>query len=223
VRFFATASGPKVRDAMTTGLLGQIATPAAGNRVLDRVDWIADNAVFAGRYPGDDAYLAWLAERAPYAPQCRFVVAPDVVADAAATLALSAPMLPRIRALGFPVALVAQDGLEDLTVPWDAFDVLFIGGSTEWKLGPAARRLTAEAKLHGKWVHMGRVNSRQRLLYADAIGCDSVDGTYLAFGPDRNLPTLLSWLRELAWPALIPRPMTSRADHPARLASGETT
>lgn len=188
---------------MTAGHLGQIATPAAGNRVLADVDWIADNAVFAGRYPGDDAYQAWLADRADYADRCRFVVAPDVVADASATLALSAPMLPRIRALGFPAALVAQDGLEDLDVPWDAFDCLFIGGSTEWKLGPAARRLTAEAKRRGKWVHMGRVNSRLRLRYAAGIGCDSVDGTYLAFGPDANLPVLRGWLRELEMPVLF--------------------
>lgn len=188
---------------MTAGTLGQIATPAAGNRVQSGVDWIADNAVFAGKYPGDTAYLAWLADRAHLATACRFVVAPDVVADAAATLALSVPMLPRIRALGFPVALVAQDGLEDLDVPWGAFDCLFIGGSTEWKLGPATRRLVAEANRRGVWVHMGRVNSRQRLQYAAAIGCDSVDGTYLAFGPDRNLPTLLGWLRELDWPTLF--------------------
>lgn len=203
MKYFATASGPTVRDAMTAGTLGQIATPAAGNRVQPGVDWIADNAVFAGKYPGHAAYLAWLAERAEFAPRCRFVVAPDVVADAAATLALSAPMLPRIRALGFPVALVAQDGLEDLVVPWGAFDCLFIGGSTEWKLGPTARALTAEAKRRGVWVHMGRVNSRQRLQYAMAIGCDSVDGTYLAFGPHRNLPTLLGWLREANWPTLL--------------------
>ena len=42
------------------------------------------------------------------------------VGDAAATLTRSAPMLPRIRALGYPAALVAQDGLEHLAVPWDA-------------------------------------------------------------------------------------------------------
>jgi hypothetical protein len=106
-------------------------------------------------------------------------------------------MLPRIRVLGFPAALVAQDGLERLDVPWAAFDVLFIGGSTEWKLGEAARALVARAKARGKWVHMGRVNTRTRLRYADAIGCDSVDGTRLAFGPDDNLPRVLRWLGEL--------------------------
>jgi hypothetical protein len=38
------------------------------------------------------------------------------------------------------------------------------------------------------------VNSLRRLRHAAAIGCHSVDGTYLAYGPDRNLPTLLRWL-----------------------------
>lgn len=181
---------------MDCGLLGQITTPAAGNRVTPGRAWCADNAVFAGRYPGDEAYLAWLAGWAHLAADCAFAVAPDVVGNAAATLARSAPMLARIRELGYPVALVAQNGLEDLTVPWDEFDVLFIGGDTTWKLGPAARALTAEARRRGKRVHMGRVNSRIRMRYAAAIGCDSVDGTYLAFGPDVNLPDVLAWLRE---------------------------
>jgi hypothetical protein len=46
------------------------------------------------------------------------------------------PVLPKIRALGVPAALVAQDGLEDMIdkIPWDSFDVLFIGGSTAFKL-----------------------------------------------------------------------------------------
>jgi hypothetical protein len=43
---------------------------------------------------------------------------------------------------------------------------------------------------------MGRVNSRRRLAYAATIGCDSVDGTHLAYGPDRRLPELIGWLTE---------------------------
>jgi hypothetical protein len=42
---------------------------------------------------------------------------------------------------------------------------------------------------------MGRVNTWSRLQYARDIGCNSVDGTMLTFGPDKNLPTLLSWMR----------------------------
>ncbi len=44
---------------------------------------------------------------------------------------------------------------------------------------------------------MGRVNSRVRMGIAEWFGCDSVDGTYLAYGPDRNLRKLLRWLDEL--------------------------
>ena len=42
---------------------------------------------------------------------------------------------------------------------------------------------------------MGRVNSLKRLRYADAIGCDTADGTYLTYGPDTNLRNLLGWVR----------------------------
>lgn len=195
--YFATASGPLVRDAMDCGLLGQIATPAAGNRVEQGREWCADNSVFADKYPGDAAFLAWLLRLHSMRSSCRFVVAPDVVGDAQATLDRSGPTLGPIRRLGFPVALAAQNGLEDLSVPWDEFDCLFIGGDTTWKLGPHARALAAQAHHYGKWVHMGRVNSWERLRVARRAGCDSVDGTYLAFGPDKNLPKLLRWLAEV--------------------------
>lgn len=61
--------------------------------------------------------------------------------------------------------------------------------------GQTHRRELIAAKRIGKWVHMGRVNSGKRYRYAEAIGCDSVDGSYLRFGPDTNLPKLLSWVR----------------------------
>lgn len=192
--YLANPCGPKVVAAMRDGLLGLIDTPAQGNKRPDGVTWCADNGCFSDRW--DEAkWWAFLTDNAHHADSCLFAVAPDVVGDAAATLAKSAPWLPQIRALGYPVALVAQDGLESLPVPWDDFDCLFIGGTTEWKLGHHARDIAAEAKRRGKWVHMGRVNSERRFRYAAAIGCDSADGTYLTFGPDVNLPKLLSWAR----------------------------
>jgi hypothetical protein len=98
--------------------------------------------------------------------------------------------------LGYPAALVGQDGLERLTVPWDEFDVLFIGGSTEWKLSDAARQLAAEAKRRNKGVHMGRVNSRKRWLIAESFGCDTADGTFLTYHPDGNLERCRAWWRD---------------------------
>ena len=82
-------------------------------------------------------------------------------------------------------------------MPWAEFDVLFIGGTTEFKLGPGARALIDEAVARGIPVHMGRVNSRKRLVYAHVAGCASVDGTYLKFGPDVNLVRLLRWMNEI--------------------------
>jgi len=191
----ANPCGGDVVAAMKAGTLGFIDTPAQGNRRPPGIEWCADNSCFGSSYPGDDKWFAWLAKNAHEAATCLFATAPDVVGDAAATLARSGPWLPKIRALGYPAALVAQDGLESLVVPWDDFDVLFIGGTTEWKLGPWARELVRQAKDRGKWVHMGRVNSERRYRYANAIGCDSADGTFLVFGPDKNLPRLKGWLR----------------------------
>lgn len=194
MRYFANPSTQRVRDAMTAGLIDVIMTPKQGNRPVEGAPWCADNGCFGKGYPGDEKWFAWITAHADRADSCVFVVAPDVVADAAATLARSIPWLPRIRALGYPAAFVIQDGQEDLPMPWDEFDVMFIGGSTDWKLSGHARRLVVEAKARGKHVHMGRVNSYARLRWAHAIGCDSADGTYIKRGPDVNLPKVLDWL-----------------------------
>jgi hypothetical protein len=182
---------------MDKHIIGFIDTPSQGNVRPPGVIWSADNGCFGEGYPGDDAWFSWLQENAHAADTCVFATAPDVVGNAQATLNRSLPWLPRIRELGYPAAFVAQDGLEGLGVPWDEFDVLFIGGSTEWKLGAAARAFVSEAKSGGKHVHMGRVNSLKRLRYAEAIGCDSADGTYLTRGPDKNLPNVLHWVNQI--------------------------
>lgn len=199
-------SAAPIRDAMSAGVIDCIITPAQWNRIPDDAWYCADNGCFGKSYPGDEAWWAWLQKR-PHRERCRFATAPDVVGDAVATLEKSMPWLPKIRSLGIPAALVAQDGLEDLEVPWDEFDVLFIGGTTEWKLGPAVRVLAAEAKKRGKWVHMGRVNSAKRLRYAHEIGCDSADGTFMSFAPTENLQRMLVWLDKLH-PTLFPEGTT---------------
>lgn len=178
---------------MRDGLLGFIATPVQGNRRPEGAMWCADNGAYSNRF-NEEKWWAFLQRNAHMADECAFATAPDVVGDAMATLERSRPWLSKIRGLGYPVALVAQDGLENLEVPWDEFDVLFIGGSTEWKLSGHARQLVAHAKHRGKWVHCGRVNSRKRLRLMESWGVDSCDGTFLTYGPDKNLPQLLNWL-----------------------------
>jgi hypothetical protein len=199
VLYVGTPSGPEVRAAMSAGLLACMTTPAQGNRIPDGALYACDNGKFGKGWPGADRWFEWLCTTVDrYGPdRCLWAVAPDVPFDAAGTLAESLPWLARIRELGIPAAFAAQDGCDELGVPWDAFDVLFLAGSTEWKTGPVAEQLAREAKARGKTVHMGRVNSLARLRTAEWFGCDSADGTYLAFGPTKNLARLTDWLDEL--------------------------
>jgi hypothetical protein len=201
VRYLTGVSNAAVRAIARLEDIGLLVTPDTkyDAQVDDYPAWAADNGCFA--HPetcGGKAYLRWLDSFTPeQRARALFATAPDVVGNAVETLARSAPAMPKIRALGYKVALVAQDGLEQLDVPWAEFDVLFIGGSTEWKLSPAARALTREAKARGKTVHMGRVNSYKRLKIADDFGVDTADGTFLKFGPTENLGRLLNWFTKL--------------------------
>lgn len=197
---YLTGSGlnPKTIPILTAHpMVGVLSTPVSihASYVEPFENWGADNGCFSqGERFSLDAYLAWLRKMNPLAARCRFATAPDVVADAAKTWARSEPTLDLIRAEGYPVALVAQNGIEDMAIAWDRFDAIFIGGDTDWKLSHHAEKVCREAKRRGKWVHMGRVNSRRRLEIAEHFGCDSVDGNFLGFGPDVNIPRMLSWL-----------------------------
>jgi hypothetical protein len=157
---------------------------------VDGWPWAADN----------DAYSKWdqgryraMLERIRGRRGLIFVTAPDVVGDSAETLRRFD--LWRGDLDGLPVAFVGQDGLEN--PPWDSFETLFVGGTTEWKMGAQAARLIREAKDRGKWVHMGRVNSYERTRYAQWLGCDSIDGTQFSWFRDAKLPAYLNSLKQL--------------------------
>lgn len=125
-----------------------------------------------------DAFLRLLERERPRRDLCRFVCAPDVVGSARRTLECFEHWLPKLA--GWPVALVCQDGQEHLPIPWDRIEAIFIGGSTEWKLGPAAAQCIKAAIVVGKWCHAGRVNTPGRFEYFEKIGADSIDGTGLS-------------------------------------------
>lgn len=199
--YFANPTGdPVVHQAMADGLVGFIDTPHQRNKRPAGIVWCADNGCFgqaktkAKRFR-EEHWWSWLCG-AEGVDMCAFATAPDVVGDAEATLARSTPWLSKIRQLGYPAAFVAQDGFDHIPVPWDEFDVLFIGGTDDFKVGPEGHRAIAAGRAHGKWVHCGRVNGGRRYRMAHALGCDSVDGTYLRFGPSVLLPNLLHWKQQ---------------------------
>lgn len=157
--------------------LGHLLTPNNGNSIKAIVQsglpWAADNAAFSSF--NAEKYQKMLT-RIALQPRCLFVVCPDVVGDARATLDLFGEWALTIRATGQPIAFVGQDGAENICLPWNDFYAWFIGGTDDWKLSRASVGLALEAKDRGKWVHMGRVNSFLRIRQAIAAGCDSFDG-----------------------------------------------
>ncbi len=176
-------------------MLGFMHTPNMGNFVGGDTWWAADNGRFAApeKYT-DEIYLSWLNARPrQYA---LFATAPDVLGNHKATVELSRPLFPLIRSVGYRPAFVAQDGWESATTPWNEFDILFLGGSTKFKLG-LGLEAAKEANTRRKWVHMGRVNSLKRMLIAKYAGCHSADGTFLKYGPEKNWPRMLNWFEVL--------------------------
>jgi len=177
---------------------GRLVQPRDYGRVADTADagipWAADNDCFQGL--NAEAYVRML-DAIQGVPGCLFVTVPDVVGDALATRMLFEKWEPALKRRGLPVALVAQDGILDhitwLDRTWHRLDALFIGGTTEFKLGGTTELLVREAKKRGRWVHMGRVNSRRRWDYAREIGCDSVDGTKFSRWRNTWLPSALKW------------------------------
>lgn len=110
--YLATASGPKVRDAMTAGLIGQMVTPDAGNRLTPGAVWALDNGCFNARWtPGK-----WLdtLDRYQGTPGCLFAVVPDVVADAATTDERWHQWAPEVTRRGYRPAYVAQNGCQHI-------------------------------------------------------------------------------------------------------------
>lgn len=169
--------------------VGTLIVPSAGNdpKSLELVPerWAMDNGAYSGF---DVAAFMEMLRQFEGRKGCLFVTAPDVVADAAATLAKYPFWARIIRACGFVPALVIQDGMIVDEIPWRIVGAIFVGGSTEWKLGPQAATIVAYARTRGLWTHMGRVNSRKRISYAAKIGCLSFDGGQYSMFPDTKIP-----------------------------------
>lgn len=208
--WFGNPSTARVRDRMVWrakhrgGDFGCITTPKQGNTLPDDAPLIADNGRYGNGWSSFGRWVGWLESMQDIADRFRFVTAPDVFdsnlhrGDAAQTLALGRVWLPVIRSFGYPAAFVSQEeSHKPGMIPWDELDALFIGGGDMWKWGPAVVDLCHEAKARGKWVHFGRVNSLKRCKAALDKGGDSADGTFLAKGPDENLPIVEGWLNTL--------------------------
>lgn len=174
-------------------LWGHMVTPESGwSSIESGRYWAVDNGVFTGKFDAKE-YLAFLGSRTPDR-HCLFATAPDVLGDAGATMSKYHEWRNKMQP--WPVAYVAQDGQENMALP--ECDAVFIGGTTDWKLGPSAECIR-EAQERDIWVHVGRVNTGKRIRHFALLGVDSVDGSALAYGPERNK----RWIEA----ALLQRPL----------------
>jgi hypothetical protein len=156
----------------------QLLTPLSRfKRRNKKAHYAIDNGTFS-RF-NRQAFEALLDRESDARKLCRFVAVPDVVGNARRTLEVFEYW--RYKLCGWKLALVAQDGQGELPIPWEGIDAIFIGGSTKWKLGEDAKAICKAAKAMSKWVHIGRVNGKDRFRYAKwQLEADSVDGMGLS-------------------------------------------
>jgi hypothetical protein len=158
--------------------------------------WAGDNDAF--KKFDKRKFLKHLDRMQEHSDKCLFFAAPDVVGDSKLTLERFGGWADIIKQHGYKVAYVAQDGAELQGIP--KCDAVFIGGSTEWKISEGSVLVMQRAKIRGLWVHVGRVNSLKRCLWAYHHGADSVDGTHLSFhGTGFGMYELESWVTEIEY------------------------
>lgn len=158
--------------------------------VRDGRSWAADNGAFTKAF-SPQKFVKWLEIMQPYRSTCLFVAVPDVLADSKATLEKWHEWYDVLS--DWPTAFVCQDGQTPETIPLNC-SAVFIGGTTDWKLGDGARRCIEWGVKHGKHVHIGRVNWLKRYMHFRSMpGSDNFtcDGTRVRF--DGKERTLKAW------------------------------
>lgn len=164
------------RKAESPLVLGQLLTP-----LTRYADWDGPYAIDNGAYSGfpEQAFQRLLKRQESRQSDCLFVTCPDIPGAGQRSIELF-----KRRRLWIPdgwrVALVVQDGMENLEIPWDELDAIFVGGLDPWKDSRAAGDIVKTAKILSKWAHVGRVNTPKRFEHFAELGADSCDGSGVA-------------------------------------------
>jgi hypothetical protein len=180
---------------------GILATPGMygiPSGIKDGMKWAADNQAFTKGF-NPDKFFPWLEKMSEYKSTCLFVVCPDVVGNAVETLSLFQQYQSSFG--GWPVAFVAQDGMENLEFPASQlWQCLFIGGSTVWKMSAAAIDCIHRAQSIGKHIHIGRVNWLRRYEHFASLENSerfTCDGTRTRF---ERTKAISEWRKYMARP-----------------------
>ena len=153
-------------------VVGQLFTPLTRYSSVG-VPFAIDNGAFTKF--DEKAFLSLLERESDRKQECLFVAVPDIVGSAIRTLEVFMGWSWRIEQ--WPLALVAQDGIEDQPIPWSMISAIFIGGSTQFKESIAAEQCVKAGLALGKHVHIGRVNTVARFMKFQEMGAHTCDGS----------------------------------------------
>jgi len=175
------------------GSIGHLYTPARKERVRPWLPYALDNGRYAeatkGR-PFDEAgFMAHVERYAWLEQRPLWLVVPDVPFDGEETVRWWDIWAPKLRQFSLPLALAVQDGMTPATVSALSPDMVFVGGSTEWKWATVSEWAQAFPR-----VHVGRVNSPEKLPYLESLGVESCDGSGWFRGKSPQIAGLASFL-----------------------------
>lgn len=192
--FPANNSNAKQLEEIYPGRMGFLIGPG-GWRSPGGLPWALDNGRFAcwshGKEWDQRLYQQTSEKAATAATMPLWVIVPDVVTDAVETFREWDRWALHLRAFGFSLALAVQDGMSaNYVCRYTDPEVIFVGGSTDWK----RKTLWSWCRQFPR-VHVGRVNTEKWLWNADRCGAESVDGTGFFRGDKRQLQGLERYLR----------------------------
>lgn len=157
------------------GRLGWLQSPSAWKTPKPWLPYALDNDAYQCWVKktewNESKWLAMLQSAKLTRQHPLWLIVPDVVCNAKATLEQWEVYSPIARKFGWPLAFAVQDGMQSSDVPKTA-DVVFVGGSTKWKW----RTLPQWCRDFPR-VHVGRVNEIRRLWTCEDYKVESVDGT----------------------------------------------
>lgn len=176
---YASRTGTRRNLAALREAGWRLLVSAAGRLRAEGFPYALDNGAWTafsqGRPFDDRAFVLALRKLGSGAD---WTVIPDIVAGGPASLEMSLRWMRQVLDESPRALLAVQDGMTtDDVRPFLGDRVgIFVGGSTDWKLAtlPVWCELGREV---GCWVHVGRVNTRKRILACSGSGATSFDGT----------------------------------------------
>lgn len=176
------------------GKIGHLFSPGSQRGPFTRefgIEYALDNGAFALGEDWEEGPWFKLLDWAKLSGQRpRWAIVPDVVGDRIRTLRKWEIYAPQLKRYGWPLAFAVQDGMTAEDVPSDA-EVIFVGGSTEWKWATMEMWCKSFSR-----VHVGRVNAYRRLWQCHEAGAESCDGTGWTRGDQRQARGIRAYLEE---------------------------